>query len=188
MDVYLQRVCEAIASATAGMSEEHFQWHPEGKWSAALIVEHLWLTYRATTIALDRCLEVGKTATTTPTLSMRMYAFVVLKLEHLPAGRPAPPGTIPKGAPLEMVMARIPGDIAAMDEAIRRCEERFGNCEKLADNPVLGPLTAAQWRKFHWLHGQHHTRQIERLKQNMLRANPAPGSALDQLSSAGPCE
>ena len=186
MDSYLQQVCEAIASATAGMSEAHFQWHPEGKWSTALIVEHLWLTYCATTIALDRCLQVGKTATTTPTLSMRMYAFVVLKLEHLPAGRPAPPGTIPKGAPLEMVMARIPGDIAAMDEAIRRCEERLGSREKLVDNPVLGPLTAAEWRKFHWLHAQHHTRQIERLKQDLLRANPAPGSALDHLTAGGP--
>ena len=186
MDFHLQQVREAIASATAGMSKEHFQWHPKGKWSAALIVEHLWLTYRATTIALERCLQVGKTATTTPTLSMRMYAFVVLKLEHLPAGRPAPPGTIPKGAPLEMVMARIPGDIAAMDEAIRRCEERFGSREKLVDNPVLGPLTAAEWRKFHWLHARHHTRQIGRLKQNLFSANPAPGSGLDHLTAGGP--
>jgi len=25
---------------------------------------------------------------------------------------------------------------------------------------VLGPLTASQWRKFHWIHGRHHVKQI----------------------------
>ncbi|MGZ4836286.1 MAG: DUF1569 domain-containing protein [Terriglobales bacterium] len=28
------------------------------------------------------------------------------------------------------------------------------------DHPFLGPLTADEWRKFHWVHGRHHTRQI----------------------------
>jgi hypothetical protein len=169
MDSYLQQVGDAISSATAGMSKQHLQWHPEGKWSAAMILEHLWLTYCATTIALDRCLRVGRTDTTKPTFSMLIYAFVVLKFAYLPAGRPAPPGTIPNGTPLEIVMAGIPREIVAMDELILRCEERFGSREKLADNPVLGPLTGMEWRKFHWLHARHHARQIERLKQTLFR-------------------
>jgi hypothetical protein len=166
MDFYLRKVQETIASSTAGMSPEHFRRHPEGKWSAAEIVEHLWLTYRATTIAFDRCLKTGKIVTTNPTLQMRIYAFMVLKLEYFPWGRPAPPGTIPQGAPPEMVMARIRDDIVAMDESIRKGEERFGSRQDLVDNPALGPLTAAEWRKFHWLHARHHARQIEKLKWN----------------------
>jgi hypothetical protein len=36
------------------------------------------------------------------------------------------------------------------------------------DHLILGPLTAGQWRKFHWVHGQHHARQIrERLAKDV---------------------
>jgi len=28
------------------------------------------------------------------------------------------------------------------------------------DHLFLGPLTANEWRKFHWVHGRHHARQI----------------------------
>jgi hypothetical protein len=33
------------------------------------------------------------------------------------------------------------------------------------DHLILGPLTAAQWRKFHWIHGRHHVKQILRLRE-----------------------
>jgi hypothetical protein len=170
MDRYLRAVQETIASATTGLSTEQFKWHPYGKWSVAEIVEHLWLTYRATTIAFNLCLKTGKIAITKPTLQMRTYAFMVLKLEYLPWGRPAPAGTIPQGTPPDMVMARIQGDILAMDESIYRCEAQFGNRRDLVDNPVLGPLTATEWRRFHWLHTHHHARQIERLKRVLFSA------------------
>jgi hypothetical protein len=29
------------------------------------------------------------------------------------------------------------------------------------DHPFIGPLTADQWRKFHWVHGRHHIRQMQ---------------------------
>jgi hypothetical protein len=29
---------------------------------------------------------------------------------------------------------------------------------------VLGPLTGAQWRKFHLVHGLHHQKQLLRLR------------------------
>jgi len=52
-----------------------------------------------------------------------------------------------------------------MDDMIARCEEKFGSSSKLLDHPILGPLTGAEWRKFHLVHGRHHVKQIRRLRQ-----------------------
>ena len=57
MDAYLQRLQEAIASATHGMTAEDLRRHPEGKWSTAEVLEHLYLTYTGTTKAFERCLQ-----------------------------------------------------------------------------------------------------------------------------------
>ena len=66
----------------------------------------------------------------------------------------------PRGVPIEKVLAEIGAKIAEMDEIITRCEEKLGARSKLLDHPILGPLTAAQWRKFHLVHGRHHIKQI----------------------------
>jgi hypothetical protein len=52
-----------------------------------------------------------------------------------------------------------------MDEVIRQCEEKIGRGTKLLDHPILGPLTASQWRKFHLVHGLHHGKQLRRLRR-----------------------
>jgi hypothetical protein len=55
--------------------------------------------------------------------------------------------------------------IVDMDKAIAECEASYGNSTLLLDHPILGPLTADQWRKFHWVHGKHHMKQIRGLRQ-----------------------
>jgi hypothetical protein len=55
-----------------------------------------------------------------------------------------------------------------MDALIEECAERFGRGSKLLDHPILGPLTAAQWREFHLIHGLHHRKQILRLRQSLI--------------------
>lgn len=47
-----------------------------------------------------------------------------------------------------------------MESGLSDCERRFGAVTKITDHPLLGPLTASQWRKFHWVHGPHHAKQI----------------------------
>jgi len=64
----------------------------------------------------------------------------------------------------EEVVQSIGPELMAMDAAITRCEERFGASPRLMDHPVLGPLTAQQWRKFHWVHGRHHVKQLWALR------------------------
>ena len=86
MDVYLQRLQEAIASATRDMSAEDLRRHPEGKWSTAEVLEHLYLTYTGTTKAFERCLQAGEPQARTPMLKDRVRAFVVTELGPLTRG------------------------------------------------------------------------------------------------------
>ena len=70
----------------------------------------------------------------------------------------------PRGLPVEKVRAEIGIKITAMDEIISECEARFGKNVMLLDHLILGPLTGAQWRKFHLVHGRHHVKQILQLR------------------------
>lgn len=164
MDAYLQRLQEAIASATRGMSAEDLRRHPEGKWSALEVLEHLYLTYTGTTKAFERCLQAGKPLARRPLLKDRLRTFVVTGLGHLSEGRKAPERTQPRGMTADEVTREIGPRISAMDEVIAQCESRFGKRTRMLDHPILGPLTAGQWRKFHWVHGQHHLKQIRKLR------------------------
>jgi hypothetical protein len=91
---------------------------------------------------------------------------VVVGFGHLPEGRKAPENTRPRGLAAEQVRNDIGAKIAAMDAIIALCEARFGRGVKLLDHPILGPLTATGWRKFHLVHGRHHEKQLLRLREH----------------------
>ena len=165
MDAYLQRLQEGIQSATQGMSGEDLLRHPEGKWCAAEILEHLYLTYTGTTKAFERCLQAGQPQVSARVLRDRMRTIVVVGLGHMPQGRQSPKHALPRGMTPEQVTREIGPRISAMDAAIAQCESRFGKQNRLLDHPILGPLTGRQWRKFHWVHGHHHLKQIQGLRQ-----------------------
>jgi Protein of unknown function (DUF1569) len=160
MDSYLQRLQQAIASSTQGMSDKDLARRADGKWSAAEVLEHLYLTYTGTSKGFERCLQAGKARGSVPTLKQRVATILVTQFGYFPEGRKSPDHACPKGIPPEKVVADICSQIAAMDKIIAECEERFGSRKKMLDHPVLGPLTASQWRKFHWIHGRHHLKQI----------------------------
>jgi hypothetical protein len=164
MDSQLEELQQLLESAARGMSEEQLKWHPAGKWCAAEVLEHLYLTYTGTVKGFERVLEAGKPLAAKASVKHRLRKFVVFTLNHFPEGRQAPKNTVPRGLPTEKVRAEVAMKIAAMDEIITQCEARLGR-GKLLDHPILGPLTAAQWRKFHLIHGRHHAKQIERLRE-----------------------
>ena len=95
----------------------------------------------------------------------RVRTIVVVGLGHMPKGRQSPKHALPRGMTPEQVTREIGPRISAMDEAIAQCESRFGEQNRLLDHPILGPLTGRQWRKFHWVHGRHHIKQIQSLRQ-----------------------
>lgn len=164
MNIYLQRVQDAIAEAVAGMDVAQLTRHPEGKWSAAEIIEHLDRTYKGTASLAQKCLDGGAPTASRGTLAQRVAVAVVVELGYMPSGREAPPFAVPKGLPAEQVLRAVPEHIAQLDRALEECERRFGARRRLADHFILGPLSADQWRKFHWVHTRHHLKQIARLR------------------------
>ena len=165
MDFYLQRLQDAIVAATAGMSPDGLRRRPHpDKWSAAEILEHLYLTYTGTTKGFEKCIEAGRPLARTRTWKDRARSAAVVGLGYLPEGRKSPKNAEPRGIPCDRVLAEFADKIVAMDAAIAIAEERFGSRVPLVDHPILGPLRAAQWRKFHWVHGRHHLKQLQRLR------------------------
>jgi hypothetical protein len=163
MNSRLEKLQRAVAEAMADMSVEQMNWHPAGKWCAAEVLEHLYLTYTGTVKGFERVAQAGKPLASSATLAQRWRSLVVVGLGLLPGGRKAPPVAQPRGLPPEKVRTEIVAKIGEMDKIISQCEGRWGGQRKLLDHPILGPLTARQWRKFHLVHGLHHVRQIHRL-------------------------
>lgn len=164
MDAGLKELQNEIASAIAGLSAEQLSWRLPGKWCVAEILEHLYLTYKATTDAFSRVAEAGRSQAPAPTWRQRWTAWLVVGLGYMPSGLEAPAVARPRGLSQEQVLTEIGPEIAEMDEIISRCEERLGR-GKIRDHPILGPLTPAQWRKLHVVHGRHHLKQIRKLRR-----------------------
>ncbi len=166
MDSHLQRLHDEITSTVRGMTAEQLTRHPEGKWSAAQILEHLLYTYVGTIKAMQLTLEAGRPLGRRPTLKERLQKLWVVEAGNMPEGRTAPESTRPRGMPPEEVLQQIGPRILEMDGLITQCETRFGRRALVRDHPILGPLTCAQWRKFHLVHGRHHTKQIMKLRES----------------------
>jgi hypothetical protein len=170
MDSSLQRLLEEITAATSDLNHEELTRRPEGKWSVAEVLEHLYLTYTGTQKAFDRCLKAGKPLGGAPTFKQRVATMAVTKFGYFPEGRKSPDHALPKGISAEKVVAEIGPQITAMARIIAQCEERYGSRVKVLDHPILGPLTARQWRKFHLAHGRHHVKQIVERKKSVPSA------------------
>jgi hypothetical protein len=164
MDSYLQRLQDAINSTTQGMDTAALTRHPQGKWSVAQVLEHLYLTYAGSMKGFERCLQEARPLARSATLKDRVSTFVVTSLGYFPEGRKAPERTIPQGMPTEEIVKAIGSKLTSMDDLITQCETRFGRSTRILDHPVLGPLTAREWRKFHLAHARHHMKQIRRLR------------------------
>jgi len=165
MDSRLEKLKQALESAVEGMSSEQLSWHPPGKWCAAEVLEHLYLSYTGTINGFERVMKAGKPLATQASMKHRVQTLVVVGLGYMPGGRKAPAVAHPKGLPVEQVRSEIGAKMVAMDAIIAQCEARFGGRVHLLDHPILGPLSAAQWRKLHLVHGRHHQKQLLRLRQ-----------------------
>jgi Protein of unknown function (DUF1569) len=160
MNSYLERLRQELEEATARARTSDLERTSAGKWSPAQILEHLLLTYKSTNRALEKCLEQGAPLATRATLKDRMATLLVVNLGYIPGGRKAPERATPRGMPPEEVRQAFVPALEKMAASLDDCEHRFGAGTKILDHPFLGPLTANEWRKFHWVHGRHHARQI----------------------------
>jgi DinB superfamily len=165
VDPKLSRLRTTLANAIGGMSAADCARHPAGKWSSAEILDHLNLTYLGTIRNFERCLASGKPGASSERSRKRWPGRLILWLGFFPPGRKSPERVLPRGTPLEQLKKEIFENIARMDKIIADCDARFGPGRPVAEHPILGPLTAREWRKFHWVHGRHHARQIIRLQR-----------------------
>jgi len=172
MHPLVRSTLDEIERATAGMSADDWRRHPEGKWSAAEVLEHLSITYGATAKGLQRVLDAGAPPPVQRTLAQFFRKLVVIDIGYFPEGRKAPSFTIPTGITGEEALRRVREYLPQMDAVIAECERRFGS-KIIGPHPVIGPLTAEQWRKFHLIHAQHHMKQIARLRASGGAATPS---------------
>jgi hypothetical protein len=168
MDPRLAKLREDLESAVQGMSSEALSWHRPGKWCAAEVLEHLYLTYAGTIKGFERVMTSGKPLATGPSMTYRILTFVVVGLGHMLTGRKTPAVAQPRGLPTEQVSKEIGPQLVAMDAIIAECDARFGRQVKLLDHPILGPLSATQWRTLHLVHGRHHRKQLLRLRDDAM--------------------
>jgi hypothetical protein len=146
--------------AAGGASTAQLSHAPNGKWSSLQVLEHLVLSYTATTKGLLRALEGGRPDRSDRTLQHRLRSMYVLGVGRFPAGVEAPKHTVPRGVLGDDPLRRFNDALVAMDATLSDAERRFGQGTRVLMHPVLGPLTAQQWRRFHFVHGRHHLRQV----------------------------
>jgi hypothetical protein len=169
MDSRLEKLKENLESAVEGMSSEQLRWHLPGKWCAAEVLEHLYLTYTGTITGFERVVRKGEPLGSRASMAQRVLTSVVVGLGHIPTGVKAPAIGQPKGLPVEHVRNEIGEKIVAMDAIITQCEARFGGGVHVLDHPILGPLSAKQWRRLHVVHGKHHLKQLLTLRERSTR-------------------
>lgn len=156
---------EAIVDdATAGMTEEQLRFRPEGKWSSCEVLEHLALTYGGTAKAFQKRVAEGPQGGS-PTLKQRAAHLMVLECGIFPFKRKSPVQVAPKGEiGGREAMALLKQNLKNMDAAFAAYKEKHGGKGRVANHPVLGPLTLEQWPKFHLNHARHHMKQIQALR------------------------
>ena len=166
----MENLRQEVEASISGLTGEQLSWHPPGKWSAAEVLEHLFLTYTGTIKGFDR-FETSQQPRTAATWRQRRSKLAVVALGYMPPGREAPTFARPRGLPVEKVLSEIGPKIAEMDEVIRRSERKYGTRAKLLEHVFLGPLTGPEWRKFHLVHGRHHLKQVRELRERAKRAD-----------------
>ena len=160
MSPELEFVRRETERATRGISPEGWLRAPEGHWNSLQILEHLMLSYTATTKGLLRTMESGELDRSSPSAGQHLRRFYVLRIGQFPRGVESPAHTRPRSGLGDEPLRRFNDALVAMDAMLADAEKRFGAKTRVLRHPILGPLTVPQWRRFHQVHGCHHLKQI----------------------------
>lgn len=160
MSPELEFVRRETERAIRGISAEGWLRAPQGRWNSLQILEHLTLSYTATTKGLLRTMESGELDRSSPGTSQHLRRFYVLVVGRFPRGVESPKQTRPKSGMGDEPIRIFNDALVAMDATLADAEKRFGAKSRVLGHPILGPLTAQQWRRFHQVHGRHHLKQI----------------------------
>lgn len=165
----LTKLRDALSIAINGMTVDELTRRREGKWCSGEILEHLNLTYIGTIKNLERRLAEGRPCSRDDRGKKRWQRIAVTRLGYIPTGRKSPERVMPRGAPTHQVIADLMENIDCMDRVISECESQFPRGVPIAEHPILGPLTAQEWRAFHFAHGRHHIKQLRGIRKLATR-------------------
>jgi hypothetical protein len=167
MDAPLDRLRREIEETTRQLRDSDWSRAPREKWNSAEIMEHLGRTYGTTAKMLELKLAVGgPPEVRTAKIAEFFKKLLVVDVGYFPSGTKAPEMVMPVGDPGPVALERALKNLARMDTAIAAAEARWGSDGPIAMHLILGPLSAAQWRKFHYVHGHHHLLQIRKRAGN----------------------
>ena len=172
MNRHLETLQVELAKSLDGLDERQTQLRPandSARWNIQQIVGHLRLTYIATLEAMDA--RIVKAAATKAKPSPLQYAaqFTLVFCGYFPRGRRAPERVTVAIDEVPLSGSALSGEITTalttMASRIDQAETIFGNRRRAISHMALGPLSTAQWRKFHLVHGRHHIRQITAIRR-----------------------
>jgi len=162
----LEHIRREVERITSTMSPDDWRYAPPGKRSCAQILEHLLLSYTATTQGTQTALQTGKPLGGQPTLKDKLATFYVARMGFHPTGRRAPKASHPANGSGVKSLRQFNDALVAMDATLANAEKRFGRVAKILDHPVLGPMNTKDWRRFHRTNATHHLKEIaKRLRQ-----------------------
>ena|SRR5437868_7003977 len=164
MDKTLGELKRALERAINGLTADDLTRHREGHWSVLQVLDHLNLTYLGTIKNFEKCLAMGSRSDG-DRISKCWRRITVVNLGYFPPRRKSPQAVYPRDLPPQTVAEEVFQNLERMDRIIAESETRFNRHELVATHPILGPLTGAEWRKFHLVHGKHHVKQILRLRE-----------------------
>lgn len=160
MSPHLEKVRAHAHRLTRDFSSEDWEYSHQGKWSASKTMEHLRLAFTATTKATLKTMQASEPFCRDATWRDLAGRVCVLRLGRMPGGMKALKNLTPKVGLPGNTLRPFNDALVAMDATLNDAERRFGRNTRILDHPFLGPLTAEQWRRFHWVHANHHFRQI----------------------------
>jgi hypothetical protein len=173
MDAWLDRLRKEIGETTSGLRDSDWSRAPKGRWNSAQILEHLGRSYGTTAKMLELMMGAGgPPPVRSATMSELWKKILVVDLGIFPGGVKSPAMVMPRGDLGPVALERALTNLERMDVAIAAAQARWGSEKPVAMHPVLGPLSPAQWRKFHYVHGHHHVLQM---RKRLGNAEPGKG-------------
>lgn len=160
MHPHLQQAGALLRHTAGSLTPTELARHPDGKWSAAQILEHLGLAFSRTADGMQRVLDTGAPTALRADRAEWLRTFIVVQCGYFPGGRRSPKEVLPVGCDPAQVLAGTLASLTRMDRVLDAMAAAAGARTKVLKHPVIGPLSVDQWRKFHWLHTRHHARQI----------------------------
>ena len=127
------------------------------------------MSIRGTTSAIQIRIDKGSPTLAKPMLRQKLAQVTLIDMGYFPRGRKAPavvtpnlPASLRSG---EELTRKVHEELSSLDATSGKAEEMFGGIRSVS-HMVMGPLSIPQWRKFHLVHGEHHVKQIRRIRQD----------------------